>query len=308
MRGSIAKGGSRFAFIGQGREYVLKTMSSIERGSLKAMYRSYAKEVSTRPLSLLPRFLVFCKVKCAVETVSVVLMCSVFSGCSQPPNIVLDLKGSFAKRYTMVPIMQERRKAGQKIGKRRSQKEYQRVDAAGCTHSWNTNPPGVCPACILLTSPEHTFLDADLEDSRAKLQLNVQPLVISSLLEHIRKDSELLAEHNLMDYSLLIGLVSKQHRCFGSKCVCTFGTNGRWVLNGNIVIGDTEVQLERCHCYTDECKVSKTNSEKKGKEKAGKKKHGAEKKHGDHKATKRQLAVFIGIIDVLQPYNTSKKV
>ena len=172
------------------------------------------------------------------------------------------------------------------------------------------------------TSPEHTFLDADLEDSRAKLQLNVQPLVISSLLEHIRKDSELLAEHNLMDYSLLIGLVSKQHRCFGSKCVCTFGTNGRWVLNGNIVIGDTEVQLERCHCYTDECKVSKTNSEKKGKEKAGKKKHGAEKKHGDHKATKREhvgkeketkelgnrLAVFIGIIDVLQPYNTSKKV
>ena len=91
LRGSIAKGGSRFAFLGRGREYVLKTMSRAERRLLDGMYLNYEREIMRRPNSLLPRFMLFCKAELKGETIGVVAMASVFDGCSFSPCPVLGL-------------------------------------------------------------------------------------------------------------------------------------------------------------------------------------------------------------------------
>ena len=170
LMGTPGKSGSLFFFT-QDMKYCIKTIPKHEAKLLRHILKPYVKHLQENPNTLLPRFFGLYRVKPHHGSqVRFVVMSNLFS-----TNLLIherfDLKGSDVGRYTSLA---ERKKKGRLA----TLKE----------HNWKE-----MKRSILFPSPPSAAMSSDTCSK-------------ALFMEQLRRDTQFLAEQDLMDYSLLVGL------------------------------------------------------------------------------------------------------
>mmetsp|Transcript_15359 Transcript_15359/g.23119 ORF Transcript_15359/g.23119 Transcript_15359/m.23119 type:complete len:971 (+) Transcript_15359:26-2938(+) len=171
-----------FMFFCGGGDYIVKTIRAHEANVLHRslpMYKDYLKE---NPSSLLVRFLGSYSLKVYAQTFSFVVMRNIFEP-GVDINERYDIKGSWVNRSAAAPMPNKR------IVCRHCNEMFLPSARAQCTKIVGTHEANV----VLKDNDLRTKISLRQEDARA-------------VLEIIKKDSNLLADMGVLDYSLIVGV------------------------------------------------------------------------------------------------------
>ncbi len=172
-----------FFFFSHDNKYMIKTVSSQEAAVLMKMLPKYFAHTLKNPHTLLTRFYGLHRVKPSASRMHYyfLIMGSVFhSGIV--PDLVFDLKGSLV---------------GRSSGKNKASEEAKRngPHSAGSRQPKQWQPPTV-------------YKDKDFIDAGRRVLL--PPKLTRLFHQQIRRDVGMLKECNVMDYSLLVGVVDRK--------------------------------------------------------------------------------------------------
>ena len=208
---SEGKSGSFFVRTRDGH-FIIKTISSSEKDTLMRLLPHYAVYLLEHPNTLLPWFLGMYEAKTGKHgTIRIIVMANVCSSTAADGLYVqelFDLKGSKVGRtasssmHHRVSSSQSSPSASRTAGK--TQASEQRVNEKRCDNS------------IVAGDADFNF-EGEQQQRRAVCQkdldwealgrsVNISHADRLGLLQQLELDSAFLAKHNIMDYSLLVGI------------------------------------------------------------------------------------------------------
>jgi len=200
------KSGALF-FKSYDNKYVVKELRRAERDTLLSILESLVQYTSTHIDTFLPRFVGLYTLRKVhgIESMTVVVMMNLLHS-SRVPSHVFDLKGSVHNRYT--PSPQTRATRTQSSHERPASLDP-RLPRVNSSPPMKFNTPRMVrrgstgsPA-----TPNATLKDLNLSSTFVIGIARKVPLI-----EQLKMDTEWLEQHNLMDYSFLVGVFNQDKK------------------------------------------------------------------------------------------------
>eukprot|EP01012_Entosiphon_sulcatum_P024520 TRINITY_DN2967_c0_g1_i1.p1 TRINITY_DN2967_c0_g1~~TRINITY_DN2967_c0_g1_i1.p1 ORF type:complete len:719 (+),score=76.72 TRINITY_DN2967_c0_g1_i1:32-2158(+) len=201
---SEGRSGSFFYFTAN-RQYIVKTITDGEHTALLQLLPDYFKHFKENPDSLISKFFGLHAIKMhpGARQMYFVVMENVFQ-TSRIIHETYDLKGSWVDRCT---TELERRKQQQKHLQRTFARDRGWDTEAGTGDMPSPADPNYAP------SPRDSFCEIEItrrsgvmKDLDLNKKIFIGPERKATLVAQVRKDSEFFQQHNIMDYSLLLGI------------------------------------------------------------------------------------------------------
>eukprot|EP00602_Paraphysomonas_sp_CaronLab_P007267 CAMPEP_0185035428 /NCGR_PEP_ID=MMETSP1103-20130426/26766_1 /TAXON_ID=36769 /ORGANISM="Paraphysomonas bandaiensis, Strain Caron Lab Isolate" /LENGTH=726 /DNA_ID=CAMNT_0027572497 /DNA_START=540 /DNA_END=2720 /DNA_ORIENTATION=+ len=247
-----------FMFFCGGMDFIVKTIKPAEAKVLHRSLRQYKDYLKENPSSLLVRFLGSYSLGVYAQTFHFVVMRNIFEP-GVDVNERFDIKGSWVNRSAD------------------PSPPNKRVVCRHCNEMFLPSSEEKCPKIVGFHEANVVLKDNDL---RTKISLRPRDAV--NVLDIIKKDSNLLAELGVMDYSLIVGIKKR-----------TFDITAEDEDDGN-----SSRELLSSEFYSQPTGGSGLRFS------TGKKKYSSFRA----KSVSGPAVYYMGIVDFLQDWNTRKKI
>eukprot|EP01034_Spumella_vulgaris_P023188 gene23188-29383_t len=207
-----------FMFFCGGGEFIVKTIKPAEAKVLHASLNTYSKYLKNNSNSLLCRFLGSYSLEMYSQTFYFVVMLNCFDPAAYI-NERFDIKGSWVGR---------------------SAEPAKRTKKVVCRHCNEYFVPARGDQCLAIVGKHEA--NVVLKDNDLRTKISLPPDDASAVVEILRKDSELLSQLGVLDYSLLLGIKKWKFEVQISDEMMAFNPKGKAADVGKGAISPTSAK------------------------------------------------------------------